>query len=99
MTLSYPCANSFPLSLGPIPIRLRVGSVAKAALETMPYQIQSEPSGDEKSWTVSFDAVVTQDLLHWIYAASSDVEVLAPLSLREVVRQGISSALNQYRLA
>jgi len=54
--------------------------------------------GDSGCFIAETEIPITSELIHWIYASSNDMEVLSPLQLREIIRIGISSALEQYRL-
>lgn len=86
------------ISFSPLKIRLKVAPAVKAALERFPLSNDQVLREERGAFIAETEMSITPDLIHWIYASSNDVEVLAPLQLREIVRIGISSALEQYRL-
>jgi predicted DNA-binding transcriptional regulator YafY len=86
------------ISFSPLKIRLKVTPSVKAALERFPLSNDQTIKEERGAFIAETEMLITPDLIHWIYASSNDVEVLAPLQLREIVRTGISSALEQYRL-
>ena len=79
-------------------VKLRMTPQLRLALEKYPMAAEQTISEEAGSLIVTAQLVVNADFLHWIFALGSDVEVLMPLQLRELVRSGISSALDQYRI-
>lgn len=86
------------ISFSPLKIRLKVTPSVKAALEKFPLSTDQTIKEERGAFIAESEMLITSDLIHWIYASGNDVEVLAPLQLREIIRIGISSALEQYRL-
>jgi predicted DNA-binding transcriptional regulator YafY len=86
------------ISFSPLKIRLKVTPHVKTALEKFPLSTDQIIKEERGAFIAEGEMLITPDLIHWIYASGNDVEVLAPLQLREIIRIGISSALEQYRL-
>ena len=86
------------ISFSPLKIRLKITPSVKAALEKFPLSNDQTIKEERGTLIAETEILITPDLIHWIYACTNDVEVLAPLQLREIIRTGISSALEQYRL-
>lgn len=97
MTAS-PTSLEPPLFFVPIKVRLKVTAEIKSALEKFPLSPNQTLTPQPNGFIVESEMTVSSELIHWIYASGRDVQVLAPLQLREVVRNSISSALNEYRL-
>lgn len=93
-----PTSIETPLFFAPIKVRLKVTSEVKSALERFPLSTNQTLTPQPNGFIVESEMTVSSELIHWIYASGRDVQVLAPLQLREVIRNGISSALNEYRL-
>jgi predicted DNA-binding transcriptional regulator YafY len=86
------------ISFSSLKIRLKITPSVKAALERFPLSNDQTIKEERGTFIAETEMQITPDFIHWIYASSNDVEVLAPLQLREIIRIGISSALEQYRL-
>ena len=84
--------------LTPTNVRLKVTAEVMAALEKSPLSNNQILLQHSDGFIVESEMSITANLIHWIYASGCDVQVLAPLQLRELIRNGISSALNEYRL-
>ncbi|MDM7943547.1 MAG: WYL domain-containing protein [Hydrogenophaga sp.] len=79
-------------------VRLGVSKRLVAALLETPLGLGQTISSRDGEIFLDVFMPLTQELVHWIQCMGTDVEVIHPPGLRELIREELAQTLHLYRL-
>ena len=80
-------------------VRLCIKGALIAPLMQQPLGLRQSITSQHGQIFVDVFMQPTEELVHWIQCMGTEVEVMHPPGLRELIRQELVQTLHQYRLA